>query len=124
MIICARGLSNSYSFQRNTFAFVDFLNIYSYFCYFFPSTFFQFVVSLYLLEIDLILIIVSILTLLIGGAHGKEPSANAGDLRDTGSSPGLIPGSGRSPWRRAWQPTPVFLPGESHGLRNLVGYRP
>ena len=27
----------------------------------------------------------------------------------------LIPGSGRSPWRRAWQATPIFLPGESHG---------
>ena len=26
--------------------------------------------------------------------------------------------------RRKWQPTPVFLPGESHGQRNLVGYRP
>ena len=25
------------------------------------------------------------------------------------------------PWRRKWQPTPVFLPGESHGQRNLVG---
>ena len=25
-------------------------------------------------------------------------------------------------WRRKWQPTPVFLPGESHGQRNLVGY--
>ena len=28
------------------------------------------------------------------------------------------------PWRRAWQPTPVFLPGEFHGQRNLVGYSP
>ena len=28
------------------------------------------------------------------------------------------------PWRRKWQPTPVFLPGESHGLRSLVGYSP
>ena len=28
------------------------------------------------------------------------------------------------PWRRKWQPTPVFLPGESHGRRNLVGYSP
>ena len=28
------------------------------------------------------------------------------------------------PWRRAWQPTPVFLPGESHGQRRLVGYSP
>ena len=28
------------------------------------------------------------------------------------------------PWRRAWQSTPVFLPGESHGQRSLVGYSP
>ena len=28
------------------------------------------------------------------------------------------------PWRRAWQPTPVFLPGESHRQRSLVGYSP
>ena len=27
-------------------------------------------------------------------------------------------------WRRKWQPTPVFLPGKSHGRRNLVGYSP
>ena len=27
-------------------------------------------------------------------------------------------------WRRKWQPTPVFLPGESHGQRGLVGYSP
>ena len=27
-------------------------------------------------------------------------------------------------WRRAWQPIPVFLPGESHGQRILVGYSP
>ena len=26
------------------------------------------------------------------------------------------------PWRKAWQPTPVFLPGESHGQRSLMGY--
>ena len=34
------------------------------------------------------------------------------------------PWVGKIPWRRAWQLTPVFLPGESHGLRNLVGYSP
>ena len=28
------------------------------------------------------------------------------------------------PWRRAWQPSPVFLPGESHGQRSLAGYSP
>ena len=27
------------------------------------------------------------------------------------------------PWRRKWQPTPVFMPGKSHGQRSLAGYR-
>ena len=35
-----------------------------------------------------------------------------------------IPGSGTIPWRRAWQPTPVFLPRESQGQRSLVEYNP
>ena len=30
----------------------------------------------------------------------------------------------KDPWRRAWQPTPVFSPGESHRQRSLVGYSP
>ena len=30
----------------------------------------------------------------------------------------------KTPWRRPWQPTPVFLPGESYGQRTLVGYNP
>ena len=34
------------------------------------------------------------------------------------------PWVGKIPWRRAWQPTPVFLPGESHGQRSLAGYSP
>ena len=46
---------------------------------------------------------------------GKESPCNAGDV-------GLIPGSGRNPWRRKWQPIPVFLPGESHKQRSLAGY--
>ena len=48
----------------------------------------------------------------------KNPPANAGDTRDSGSIPRKIP------WRKAWQPTPVFLPGESHGQRSLAGYNP
>ena len=32
------------------------------------------------------------------------------------------PWIGKIPWRRKWQPTPVFLPGRSHGQRNLRGY--
>jgi len=34
------------------------------------------------------------------------------------------PWVGTIPWRRAWQPTPVFLPGESHEQRSLAGYNP
>ena len=35
---------------------------------------------------------------------------------------GLDPWVREIPWRRGWQPTPVFLPGESHGQRSLTGY--
>ena len=35
-----------------------------------------------------------------------------------------FPWLGKILWRRKWQPTPVFLPGESHGWRTLVGYSP
>ena len=34
------------------------------------------------------------------------------------------PWVGKIPWRRKWQPTPVFLPGKSHGWRSLTGYSP
>ena len=63
---------------------------------------------------------ISDLTGVRGSSVGKEPACNAGDARDMGSTPRL----GRSPWRRAWQPTPVFLPEESHGQRSLAGYSP
>ena len=47
----------------------------------------------------------------------KNSPTNAGGL-------GSIPGSRRPPWRRAWQATPLFLPGEFHGQQSLVGYSP
>ena len=50
----------------------------------------------------------------------KNPPLSAGDVRDAGS----ILGSEMIPWRRAWQLTPVFLHGESHKQRNLVGHSP
>ena len=49
----------------------------------------------------------------------KNQPATTGDVRDVG----LIPGLETIPWRRAWQPTPVFLPGESQGRGSLVGCR-
>ena len=48
----------------------------------------------------------------------KNPLGNVEDIRDMGSIPVL----GRS--YGGGQPTPVFLPGESHGQRSLVGYSP
>ena len=50
------------------------------------------------------------------GSVVKDPPANAGD-------PGFDPWVRKIPWRRKWQSTPVFLPGESHGQRSLAGYR-
>ena len=38
--------------------------------------------------------------------------------------PGFDPWIGKIPWRRDWLPTPIFLPGEFHGQRSLVGYSP
>ena len=49
-----------------------------------------------------------------GGSEVKASAWNAGD-------PGLIPRLGRSPGEGKWQPTPMFLPGESQGRGSLVG---
>ena len=48
-------------------------------------------------------------------SEGKESAYSARDLVS-------IPEMGRSPEKREWLPTPVFLPGESHGQRSLVGH--
>ena len=50
----------------------------------------------------------------------KNPPANAGDIRELVQSLDIR----EIPWRRAWQPTPVFLPGRSHRQRSQVGYSP
>ena len=50
---------------------------------------------------------------------GKNPPANAEDIRDASSIPGL----GRS-HRKAWKPTPALSAGESPGQRSLAGYSP
>ena len=48
---------------------------------------------------------------------GKEPVCQCRSL-------GFSLWVGKIPWRRAWQPTPVFFPGEPHAQRSLVGYSP
>ena len=50
----------------------------------------------------------------------KNLSANAGDLKRLRLDPWVR----RILWRRKWQHTPVFLPGEFHGQRSLEGYSP
>ena len=55
-----------------------------------------------------------------GGPSGKEPTCHCRRHKRCRSLP-LV---GKIPWRRAWQLTPVFLPGESYGQRSLTGYSP
>ena len=66
---------------------------------------------------------------LIGSKHDSWASqvVNATEPACQGRRPkgcSFNPWVGKIPWRRVWQPTPVFLPGESHGQRSLVGYSP
>ena len=50
-----------------------------------------------------------------GGSGGKESSHNAGER---GSIPGFDPWVGKIPWRRRQLPTPIFWPGEFHGIEH------
>ena len=52
------------------------------------------------------------------GVGGKEPAYQCRRLKRC-----IYSWIGKIPWRRAWQPTPAFLPGESHGQRSPAGYR-
>ena len=56
---------------------------------------------------------------------GKESDAMQ-EPQEAGASGdvGLDPWVRKIPWRREWQPTPVFLPGEFHGQKSLEGYSP
>ena len=54
------------------------------------------------------------------GARDKEPACQHRRCKRLEFDPWV----GMIPWRRAWQPTPVFLPGEPHGQRSLAGYNP
>ena len=51
-----------------------------------------------------------------GGANSKEPAYQFRGQKRCRFDPWV----GKIPWRRKWQPTPVFLPGESHGRRSVV----
>ena len=55
-----------------------------------------------------------------GGTSGKEPTCQCRRHKRCGFNPWVR----KITWRRAWQPTSVFLSGESQGKRSLVGYSP
>ena len=55
-----------------------------------------------------------------GGASEKEPTFQCKRHKRRGFNPWVR----KIPWRRAWQPTLVFLPGKSHGQMSLVGSSP
>ena len=55
-----------------------------------------------------------------GGTKGKQPSCQSRRYK----THKIYPWVRKIPWRRGWQPTPVSLPGESHGQRSLAGYIP
>ena len=57
-------------------------------------------------------------TLKGGGASDKEPTGQYRRHKNHGFNPWVR----KIPWRRAWQPIPIFLPGESHGQRSLLDY--
>ena len=52
-----------------------------------------------------------------GGSHGKKICLKCRRHR-------FDPWVRKVPWGRKWQPTPIFLPGKSHGQRSLTGYGP
>ena len=71
---------------------------------------------------------------IFGKISQRSQRSGASQVRRTGKEPACQCRSckrrrfdfwvGNIPWRRAWKPTLVFLPGECHGLRSLVGYSP
>ena len=55
-----------------------------------------------------------------GGSEGGKKKK----IRLQCRRPRFDPSVGKIPWRREWVPAPVFLPGELHGQKSLVGYSP
>ena len=121
-IICCTTRKNTMSHYLSCFLSLSLLKYYEAFA---SSLHFP-IISLIIGTVFRPVYFISFLTFLIqltgfpDGSVGKEYARNTGDMAGMGSTPGLV----RSPQRRKWQPTPVFLSGKSHGQRNLAGYSP
>ena len=77
-------------------------------------------IHFFLLKIIIALLRYTSHSILLPRWHSGKESANAGKAREHRFSPWVW----KIPWRRKQHSTPVFLPGESHGQRSLVGYSP
>ena len=75
--------------------------------------------KLSVVEFTFLMIVISFRAYL-GGASGKEPTCPYRRCKRRRFHPWVE----KIPWREVWQPTPMFLPGESHGQRSLVGCGP
>ena len=90
------------------------------FYYFFTPSHFCFPILFCFGQLGMLLIILQPQSLLPEGASLVAQMVKNFQYRRCEFDPWV----GKIPWRREWLPTPVFLPGESHGQRSLVGYSP
>ena len=71
-----------------------------------------------LFEVGIVILLLQMWKGFLGGTSGKEPACQCRRLKRCSFEPWIR----KIPWKRKWQPSAVFLPGESHGQRNLEGY--
>ena len=83
-------------------------------CQLVVSYFFSFFFYLSIVDLQCYVMLLQI------GATAKEHACQSRRQKRHGFDPWV----GKIIWRRVWQPTPVFLPGESHGQRTLMGNSP
>ena len=81
---------------------------------------FYFIFKLYIIVLFLYFLYTIIWAFQVIGISGKEPTWQCKRCKRHGFDPWVR----KIPWRRTWQPIPIFLPGKCHGQRSLVGYSP
>ena len=117
----AKSYFLSSSFHNNYFKLCGFICIYTPIWWFGELFLLQYVVNLVLMQLMIYLFKYTVLLGFPGGASGKITHLS---MQETWEMPGSISWVGKILWRRGWQPTSVFLPGEFHEKRSLAGYSP
>ena len=86
----------------------------------FPENILHIILVYYNIFITYNIYILTVVRGFLSGSAGKEPTFQYRRCKRLGVNPWVR----KISWRRKWQLTPVFLPGEFHGQRNLAGYSP